>query len=124
MTGFGVRDPEHRARRRVHDLADTGVARGNQQIRGADDVHRPEELAVARQRYLRDVVQDHVDAVARGADGVPVAHVTLDVLDACCGRGRRVDVEDPDPVAACNGAAGEDLAEVAAPAGDEDRTSH
>ena len=118
--GVGIRDPEHRARRRVHDLADAGVAGGDEQVRRADHVHRPEQLAVARQRHLRDIVQHQVDAVARGADRVPVPHVSLDELD----RGRRggggVQVEDPDPVTIGDGAAGEDLAEVAAPARDED----
>ena len=46
------------------------------------DVHRPEQLAVLRQRHLRDVVEHHVDALARRArTRVAVAHVALDEVD-------------------------------------------
>ena len=40
-------------------------------------VHRPEQLPVLRQRHLGDVVEHHVDAVARAADGGAVADVAL-----------------------------------------------
>jgi hypothetical protein len=73
---------------------------------------------------LRDVVQDHVDPVARGAHGGAVADVAGDVFDRFLTGGRRVDVEDPHLVAARHGAADEDLPEVSAAPGHEDGPRH
>ena len=81
--GIVLRDPEHRARRRVHDLRDARIARRDEHVRGAADVHRVEQRAVLRERHLRDVVEHDVDAFARGrAPRLAVAHVARDELGA------------------------------------------
>ena len=73
--------PKIALRRRVHDLGDAGVAGGDEHVGGADDVDRPEQVAVLGQRHLGDVVEHDVDAVARRAHGVEVADVADDDLD-------------------------------------------
>ena len=62
-------------------LRDAGVPRREQDVGGADDVDRLEQVAVLGQRHLGDVVEHDVDAVARLADGVAVADVGDDDLD-------------------------------------------
>src|SRR5207244_1241425 len=91
---------------------------------GADDGHVEAGGDRLATQHLRLVVEHDVDAVARGTDGVPIPHVSLDELDRGRGGGGRVDVDDSDPVAVGDGAGGDDLAEVAAPAGVEDRSPH
>ena len=121
-----VGNAEHRARRRVDDLADSSVTRREQDIRRADHVDRVKELAIAREGHLGHVVQHHIDAVARDAERLAVANVALHEVDLLpgCRRGRGfVEVEHPDAVAAGSGLFDDDRAEVAAPAGDEDRAS-
>ncbi len=119
-----LRDPEDRARRGVDDLLDAGIARGEQKVGGAEDVHRPEQLAVARQRDLRHVVEHRVDPGAGACQRVAVANVALDELDVRTSLGGWVHVEDPDPLAPGERLVGEDAAEVAAPTGDEQRARH
>ncbi len=80
--GVVLRDTEHRARRRVHDLGDARVACGDQHVRGAADVDRVEQRAVLGERHLGDVVEHDVDAVARGAHGGAIAHVARDEVGA------------------------------------------
>ena len=104
--------------------ATPGVARREEHVRGADDVHRPEQVAVAGERHLGDVVEHDVDAVARARARVAVAHVAGDELHARGARagGFRSKTRTSSPRAsAC---VGEDRAEVAAAAGDEDTFGH
>src|SRR5690606_28304972 len=107
-------------------------AGGEEHVGGAGHVDRPEQVAVAGQGHLGDVVQDDVDALARGPQRVEVADVAGDVVDVRLGPGgserapgpRRVQVEDPDLVTPRQGEVGEDRAEVAAAPGDQDGAGH
>ena len=122
--GVRLGDSKDGARRCVHDLGHTRVARRNEHVGRADDVDRFEQLAIARQRHLCDVVQYHVDAVTGRANGREVADVAGDVLHLAFGQRRRVEVENAHLVAPGQRLLGDDRPEVAAAAGDQDRASH
>ena len=81
-TGLDSRDPEHRARRRVHDLAARRRGRlASSSNVGAVDVDGAQQRGSLRQRHLGDVVEHEVDAVDRLVDDVAVADVAEHDLD-------------------------------------------
>ena len=100
VDGVALRDAEHRARRRVHDLAHLGPARGDEQRGSAADVHGVEQGTVLGQRYLRDVVKDDVDAFAGRVRRALVADVAGNILGCVDFGSGRVQVEDADRVTA------------------------
>src|SRR5204863_9297360 len=107
-----------RARRRVHDLLHTCGPRCDEDVGRADDVDRLEQMPVAGQRHLRDVVEHDVDAVTGTFDRRAVADVARDVLDVGAEVTGRIEVEDPDGGADGERLAGELRAEVPAATGD------
>jgi hypothetical protein len=120
----GRRHAEHRARGRVHDLADAGVAARGQQGGRAVDVHRAQQFAVAGQRHLGDVVVDDVGAVdghphRDGVTDVGRDHVGAEVVGA-----GDLDVEQPHVVPTSDERVDEQPAEVAVAAGDDAGGGH
>ncbi len=90
--------PEDRARRSVDDLGDTSSPSREQHVRGPDRVHRPEQLAVACQRHLRDVVQDRIHIGTGRSEAVEISDIADDMVEAqILGP---VEIEDPDLIAA------------------------
>ena len=81
-------------------LATPASAAGVEQDAGAVDVDRAQQVGVAGQRHLGDVVVHDVDAVDGGPHGGGVADVGGDDLDARPGGAGDVDVEQPHVVAA------------------------
>jgi hypothetical protein len=112
-------DAEHRARRGVHDLGHPGAGGRVEQDLGAIHVHRTEQLTVADERDLGDVVVHDVGAGDGASNGIAIADVALDGLGPEVAGPGDVDVEDPDPVAALDEPADEHPPEVAVAAGDD-----
>ena len=110
---------EERARTHVDEALHAGLHRFLGGDARAVDVDFPELVAGLRERHERDVVVDNVHALHGAADAVAVADVALHILDVLRPRGVRPDVEDANLLAACEQAAGDEVAEKAGAASDE-----
>ncbi len=117
--GIAGRYAEHRARRRVHELADTRLHRFLQQQVGAVDVDRTQQRFVLRQRYLGDVVEHDVDAGHRASHDMAIPNVADDQLDIRRTLVRVVEIQHTHAMAGLYQPLHEQRSEVPAAPGDE-----
>ena len=125
LFGHGIvfRDAEDRTRRRVYDLVDVGITRGDEQVGRPGDVDGIEQVGILGERDLGDVVQHDIHIGTRGADDRSITDVAGHVLDCNVGFGR-IEIEHAHCVAGGPRLASQHRSEVAAPARDEDPATH
>jgi hypothetical protein len=83
-----------------------------------------EQLPIAGEGYLGDVVEHDVDAPTRRLDGAEIAHVTHHDVDVATSALREIAIEDAYVVAAGEGTVDQDATEVPAAPGHEDTPPH